>query len=515
MNNKLFFHFIYSLFYLSLSNIYTQDAPISPIIGQSIIESGDGYKPPAEQNLNPDAQLYMPRTLTPTVVLPPSRDRESLLSQTNAVIGPSSIFNIGLTFAAQYGQFDKLPYTDIYLSPYMKIGYFFIAYEIPLRFDWNSAFISRMWTSTPALISKIEVDLYYSKTNHVFRHIQASIYKGEQLFQGHGRFFYDYNPNLYAPYEPFKTLKFSLDISYFGISYLIANIAQPDLMSAEIFIKPLQGLKNPKLQTYKDLKIYAIYGMDLDPFQGYSSALYEFSPNKNSPVFSMFEIGIDIPLYASKNNIFKMMIYGDYTQIIGAKTALFTIKTGCGISGGLIMTFLEKLPIKFEISKASNYWQPRWVNMFYYLDRPYINQDGILRENKFMTISPNLTYFTSSIGFENVEKAILFQLEFYGDFSQEDLWISASFTLGNVLLKQLSFSVQWTLRSLYTITFNDIIGPNFSIIDVNLKYHMLPNMYWGVLIKINGRVGSTFIDDVHTIGTTPFIFLGIDYSFRY
>ena len=514
LNKKIITYILCSLCYLSVSYIHTQTSSTpTPIIGDPIIEFGAGYIPPTDPPINPDAQLYLPRTLEPTEVLPPARDRETLLSQTNAVIRPPSIFSAGFTFAAQYGQFDKLPYTDIYLSPYMKIGPLFVAYEVPLRFDWNKAFITRMWRSNAALISKIEIDLYYSKTNHIFKNIQASIYKGEQLYQGHGRFFYDYNPNLYAPYEPFKTFKLNLDISYFGINYIIANIAQPDLMSAEIFIKPLQGLKNPKFTVFKDLKIYALYGMDLDPFQSYSPALYEFAPNNNSPIFSMFEAGIDIPLFSTKNNLFKMMIYGDYAQIIGAETEEFTIKEGYGISGGIIMTFVDKVPIKFEISKAFNHWQPRWVNMFYYLDRPYINQDGILRENKFMTITPDLTYFTTSIGFEIPEKAIFLQLEFYGDFSNQDLWITASFTLGNVILKQLSLSVQFTLRSLYTFT--SFIDPNFSIIDINLKYHMLPNMYWGLLIKMNGRIGSTFVDNIHTINTTPFIFLGIDYSFRY
>ena len=514
MNKKIITCVLYSLSYLSLSYIHAQDSPTStPIIGEPIIDFGAGYIPPTGPPLNPDAQLYLPRTLAPTDILPPARDRESLLSQTNAVVRPPSIFSAGFTFSAQYGQFDKLPYTDIYLSPYMKIGPFFIAYEVPLRFDWTSAFITRMWISNAALVSKVEMDLYYSKTNHVFKNIQATVYKGEQLYQGHGRFFYDYNPNLYAPYEPFKTFKFGLDVSYFGFNYILANIAQPDLMSAEIFIKPLQGLKNPKFEVYKDLKIYAIYGIDLDPFQSYSPALYEFAPNNNSPVFSMFEAGIDIPLFATKNNLFKMMVYGDYAQIIGAENGGFTIKEGSGISGGLIMTFINKIPIKFEISKAFNYWQPRWVNIFYYVDRPYINEGGTIRENKFMTITPDLTYFTTSIGFEIPEKSILFQLELYGDFSNQDLWITASFTLGNILLEQLSLSFQFTLRNLYNFT--SFTDPNSSIIDINLKYHMLPNMYWGLLLKMNGRIGSTFVDDVHTIDTAPFIFLGIDYSFRY
>jgi len=514
LNKKFITYILYSLCYFSAPYIHAQDSSTpTPIIGDSVLEFGAGYIPPAGPPINPDAQLYMPQIFSPTEVLPPDRNRETLLGQTNAIVLPPSIFSMGFTFAAQYGQFDKLPYTDIYLSPYMNIGPVFIAYEVPLRFDWNGAFITRMWVSTPAILSKIEMDLYYSKTNHVFKDIQASIYKGEQLYQGHGRFFYDYNPNLYAPYEPFKTFKLSLDVSYFGINYILANIAQPDLMSAEIFIKPLQGLKNSKYEVYKDFKIYAIYGVDLDPFQSYSPALYEFAPNNNSPVFSMFEAGINIPLFATKNNVFKMMAYGDYAQIIGAKNDEFTIKEGIGISGGLIMTFIDKLPIKFEISKAFNYWQPRWVNIFYNIDRPFVNQDGILRENKFMTITPNLTYFTASIGFKIPEKSLFFQLELYGDFSKQDLWITASFTLGNIIIKQLSLSAQLTLRNLYN--FSSFTDPNSSIIDVNLKYHMLPNMYWGLLIKINGRIGSTFVDDIHTIDTAPFIFLGVDYSFRY
>ncbi|MGL5955192.1 MAG: hypothetical protein ACRC0X_01090 [Brevinema sp.] len=506
---------ILTLFLLfSTPRFFSQDAPLSPIIGDELLPPGAGYTPPPV--INPDAQLYLPETFSPTDILPSGREREELLGQTNAVVKDPPIFWGGLTLGAQYGQFDKLPYTDVFISPYMTVGPFFIAYEVPLRFDWNGTFIIRMWNSKAALISKLSTDIYYSKTNHTFRHIQASIYGGEQLFQGHGRFFYDYNPNLYTPYEPFKTFKLSLDVSYVGFNYILANIAQPDLMGLEFYIRPLAGLKNPKVQTIKDLKFYTVFGVDLDPFQGFSSTLYTFVPNPLSPTFSMFEVGLDLPVFVSQNRIFSLTLYGDYSQFIANSKDTFHIKNGSGISSGLLINFIEKIPIRFEISQAFGYWQPRWINIFYYIDRPYIEEGSVQRKNKYMTLMPNLTYFTTSIAFDWSEKNLLIQAELYGDFSSRDLWLTLSFTLGNILVKQLSLSIYWTIRQLTTIKINEWFEPQYNVIDINLKYHMMPNMYWGILFKINGRISESFdFEDQPTINTVPFIFLGVDFSFRF
>ncbi|MGL4676894.1 MAG: hypothetical protein ACRCWI_04410 [Brevinema sp.] len=509
---------IISIFFLVLSIpthlSFSQDAPQSPIIGDELLQPGAGYTPPP--TINPDAQLYLPETFSPTAVIPTGREREELLGQTNAVSKAPPIFWGGFTLGAQYGQFDKLPYTDIYLSPYIQVGPLFVAYEIPLRFDWNGTFITRMWNSDAALISKFASDIYYSKTNHTFRHIQVSVYGGEQLFQGHGRFFYDYNPNLYAPYEPFKTFKLSLDVSYIGFNYILANIAQPDLMGIEFYIRPLAGLTNPKIQALKEFKLYTVVGVDLDPFQGVSTTLYEFAPNPLSPTFSMFEVGADLPIFTSQNRMFALNLYGDYSQFLASSKDQFKIQSGSGISGGLLMTFIERIPIRFEISQAIGYWQPRWVNIFYYIDRPYVEDGSVQQKNKYMNLMPDLTYFTSSIAFDWSEKNLFIQAELYGDFSKQDLWLTLSFTLGNTLLKQLSLSIYWTIRQLTQISINEWFDPQYSVIDINLKYHMMPNMYWGILFKINGRISESFdFEGNPTISTVPFIFLGIDFSFRY
>lgn len=509
-------YFLLFIIVFIISFSYAQDAPPSPIIGDELIPTGEAYVPPAGPPLNPDAQLYLPETFSPTDILPPPRARETIAEQTNAVVKPPPIFSAGFTLGAQYGQFDKLPYTDIYLSPYMRIAMFYISYDIPLRFDWNSAFVTRMWSSSAALVSKMEMDLYYAKTNHTFQNIQLSVYEGEELFQGHGRFFYDYNPNLYNPYEPFKTLKFNLDASYIGLNYFLANIAQPDLMGGEIYIRPLAWLKSPQSQYYSNLKIYALYGVDLDPFQGFSEVLYKFSPNPNSPSFSMLEIGIDIPIYQTPKKLFALDLYGDYAHIFGAQKDSFTIQEGSGISGGVLMTFIENISLRFEMSKALGHWQPRWVNEFYYVDRPYINQGGIVRQNKFMTVTPDLTYFTANIGYADPKKGLFAQMELYGDLSHQDLWFTISFTMANILIKKLSFSFNWTMRDLYNISTNGFFSPQNTIIEMNLKYHMMPNMYWGILVKINGRLSDTFDEsDQHTITSTSFMFLGMDFSFRY
>ncbi len=506
LNILLFLLFVFN-------SSFSQDAPSSSIIGDELMSPGAGFEPQLDP-INPDAQLYMPEVFSPTETLPPSRERETLLDSTNTIIKKQPVFWGGISFSGQYGQFDELPYTDIYISPYITWGPLFLMYEVPLRFDWNSAFISRMWNSEAALISKIEAEVKYSKTNHVFRHVQASVYRGEELFLGHGKFFYDYNPNLYNPYEPFKTFKFSLDVSYIGVNYILANIAQPDLMSAEIYIRPLAGIKNPKLETYKDFKIYGVYGADFDPYQGYSPALYEFSPNSLSPEFQMFEVGVDLPVF--KNNVMSLELFGDYAKFLGSSKNNLTTPNGSGLSGGLIFNILNKIPIRFEVSKAFGEWQPRWVNVFYYVDRAYVDEGSISLQNKYTSITPNLTYYNTAISFNWFEKSLLAQIELYGDFYGQDMWLTMSFTLGNVIVKQLSLSFYLTIRDLQNIQTNYIFNPQYTVIDVRLKYHMMPNMFWGLTLKMNGRIAETFNENaVPTVAATPFIFLGIDYSFRF
>lgn len=503
------------LVFILLPNVYNaQSAPQSPIPGGQLIDSGTTYKPSSEV-INPDAQLYLPETFSPTDTIPLPKDREELVDQQNkkVLVPPKRpTFWGGVTLGAQYGQFEQLPYSDIYISPYVILGPLFLMYEIPLRFSWNGVFITRMWTSPAALVSKIEADLYYEKTNHVFQHIQASIYRGEKLIQGHGRFFYDYNPNLYAPYEPFKTFKFSLDVSYFGINFLLANIAQPDLMAGEIYIKPLAGLKN----FYKNLKIYGVLGVDLDPFQSFSPGLYLFAPNVLSPRFTMYEVGIDVPVYMTRNQIFGVSLYADYAQFLGASQDDFTIQNGSGVSGGVLMTLATKFSIQFEVSQAFNAWQPRWVNTFYYVDRPFVEFGTTERKNKYMTIIPNQMFYTGSVGYSWIEKAVSVQAEVFGDFSGNDMWFTLSFTLGNILLEKLSMSIYFTMRELTNPNRGSFLSPDNTIIDINLKYHMMKNMYWGILLKSSGRVAESFNNDQDPIiETVPFIFLGLDFSYRF
>jgi len=510
---KKFFYFF--LTYFLICPIYSQDAPVSEIPGGQILEPGQVYSPKDQPSLNTDAQLYMPETFKETTIYPPSREREPIPTKTKTYKKPS-IFQAGFQIGAQYGQFETLPYTDIYFSPYMKIDRFLFMFETPLRFDWNSAFITRMWTSKAAIISKIELQMHYDFTNSIVQYFQFNITRTQNIIQGHGRFFYDYNPNLFGPYETFKSLSVKFDMNYIGFNYLLANIAQPDLMSAEFYIRPLAWIKNPKYQYFKDFKLYGVYGIDLDPFQSYSPGLYLFSPNLDSPSLSMIEFGLDFPIVSIKK-VFDLMIYGDYSTILANSKSNLKIPGGYGISGGFLMTFIKKLPIRFEISKAFGTWTPRWVNIFYFVDRPYYNNGAFIRPNKILTTTPNLLYYTSSIGFEWIEKGIFFNTEVYGDFSLNNMWLTLSLTIGEELLKKLSLSVYWTIRNINNTGLAYI--PQNTILEIRAKYHMLPNMTWGVLWKQSGIVGSTFQEingvDNPTIATKPFQFLGVDFAFRY
>lgn len=506
------FSFIILLYYLVLP-IYSQENLPSTIPGIQVVEPGKPYKPD-KNSLNTDADLYMPETFNKTTIYPPSREKAPI--PIAKIPKKHSLFRAGFTIGAQYGQFETLPYTDIYFSPYMQIDKFLLMYETPLRFDWNSSFITQMWTSMAAILSKIELQLNYNFTNSIVQYIQLNISRTQNVIQGHGRFFYDYNPNLFGPYETFKSVSTKFDMTYFGFNFLLANIAQPDLMSGEIYIRPLSWIKNPKLQYFKEFKLYGVYGIDFDPFQSFSQGLYLFSPNPNSPMFSMIEVGADIPIISIKK-IFDLMIYGDYSSILPASRSNFKINSGYGISGGVLLNFIKKIPIRFEVSKAFNSWAPRWVNIFYFVDRPYFNENDVIRQNKFMTLPQNLTYYTTSIGFEWLEKSVFFNAEIYGDFDMQNLWLTLSLTIGEALIKKLTISAYWTIRDLQKTGI--VYIPQNTVLEIRAKYHMLPNMVWGILWKQSGIVGSTLSDidgvETATITTKPFQFLGMDFSFRY
>ena len=489
---------------------------LNPSLSHAQEEIGGGapYNATAGPPLNLDIEEKLPKVFPPTDPSPRTRDRETLADQTNSVVQEKTVYRAGFTLGAQYGQFDKFPYTDIYLSPYMQLGPFFLMYEIPLRFDWNSSFVTQLWTSAPAALAKIEMDLYYAKANHVFRYIKTTITDPTALSMGHGRFLYDYNPNLLAPYETTKSLNFGLDVSYVGFNFILANIGKPDMMAAELYLRPFARLKNPKFQAYQDFKIYLVFGTDLDPYQNFSEELYKYNPNPNAPKFSMYEVGLDFPVYKTMNNVFELELYGDYSQILASSQGGLSIKSGSGVAGGIIFNFLQKIPIRVEIAQAFGSWQPHMVDSFYDTEKTYYKEGTSEISNKFMNIIPDLTYYTVAMGFQLPEKAFFVNIELYGDVLANDLGLTVSLSLGNILLKQLSFSVAFTMKNLTQENFFTL--PNTIMIDLNLKYHMLPNMYWGILFKMNDRIGNTEdLAGTPIVGTKPFIFLGMDYSFRY
>ena len=503
--------------FICFASVYAQgNATFLP--GDNIIQQGDALRP--QESSVPDAQLYLPETFEQTDILPPLRRPADI------PVPPSpkkpSIIRAGFNIGAQYGQFDTLPYSDIFFSPYMQIAWFYMSYDIPLRFDWTSAFVTALWTTKAALVSKITFDFQYSstKTNTFFQRIGISVVTNQSISIGHGRFFYDYHPNLFGPYEVFKTLSFQMDTKYIGFNYLLANIAQPDLMAIELYTKPLSGIKNPRAQFLKDLKLYFVYGTDLDPFQSFSPGLYLFSPSSNPFPLNMIEAGVEFPL-AQKKNIFDFMIYVDYAHIFGGSSSInvdFTIPSGSGLTGGFLMMFGQIVPIRFEVSQAFGSWQPRWVNEFYYIDRPNINQDGVIRLPKVQTTIPNLTYYNASLGVQLLKQNVFINLEIYGDFKLNDMWFKASLDMGQELLKFFTVGISWTVRNILKQGLG--YSPNNTVLEISARYHMLPNMTWELLWKQSGMMESVFTETtsgnlVHTIDAKQFIFIGANFSYRY
>lgn len=503
--------------FICFASVYAQgNATFLP--GDNIIQQGDALRP--QESSVPDAQLYLPETFEQTEILPPLRRPADI--PVPLVPKKTSIFRAGFNIGAQYGQFDTLPYSDIFFSPYMQIAWFYISYDIPLRFDWTSAFVTALWTPKAALVSKITFDFQYAgtKTNAIFKRIGISVATNQSISIGHGRFFYDYHPNLFGPYEVFKTLSFQIDTKYIGFNYLLANIAQPDLMALELYIKPLSGVKNLQAQFLKDLKLYFIYGTDLDPFQSFSPGLYLFSPSSNPFPLNIIETGLEFPL-AQKKNVFDFMIYVDYAHIFGGSSPInadFTIPAGSGLSGGFLMTFGKIVPIRFEVSQAFGSWQPRWVNEFYYIDRPNINQNGSIRLPKVQTTVPNLTYYNASLGIQVLKQNVFINLEIYGDFKLNDMWFKASLDMGQELLKFFTVGISWTVRNIIKEGLG--YSPNNTVLEISARYHMLPNMTWELLWKQSGMMESVFAETtsgnlVHTIDAKQFIFIGANFSYRY
>ncbi|MGL4389077.1 MAG: hypothetical protein ACRCTJ_06775 [Brevinema sp.] len=499
--NPLFFLLI---LFISLSSLLFSQEEASPF---STAYENINLTPPR------NSETYKPISSNPSG----TRQYEELSSFTNKTSSKKQHrYYAGFKFGAQYGQFETLPYTDIIFTPYMQLGPFFLGYQIPLRFDWRNAFITSMWNSTSAAVSKIEMSLYYSNTNSIFRFIQAEITEKENIYQGHGRFFYDYNANQYAPYEIAKSFVFGLDISYLSMNYTIANIAAPSLMGAELAIKPMAWIKNNKYFFYKNFKIYGVFGLDLSPFHGHHLRLYDYNQadkSSTSPTFSMLEAGIDIPVFEIKNK-FSLLAYGDFSYIFANSKDNLIINSASGISYGILMNIINYLPIRIEISHAIGSWAPRWVNKFYNLDRVYIPNTGCFKENKILSTIPNLTYYNASIGFDWKNK-IFFNAEVFGDVVMNDLWTTLSLKLGKDLLQLFTVDFGVSIRGLGKGPLL-IINQNSFVLELDLKYHMLPNMFWGLQWKYSGVIGNIFrAPETSKLSTKPFHFLGLNFSFQY
>ncbi|MGL4562533.1 MAG: hypothetical protein ACRCVW_01580 [Brevinema sp.] len=458
-------------------------------------------------------------TFDPIPSLPSgNRQTQSLESFTNTTkTRKKRRYYAGFKFGGQYGQFETIPYSDVIFTPYMQLGPLFLGYEVPLRFNWRTSFISSLWTSPAAAISKIEMSLYFSKTNSIFKYIQAEITTKQQIYQGHGRFFYNYNANQYGPYEPSKSFVFGLDTSYFGINYSLANIASPTLMAGEIFFRPIAGIKNKQYSFYKNFKLYAVLGVDLSAFHGHHIQLYDYASadnQKNSPTFSMIEAGMDIPLFEVSNK-FNLLLYADYSYIFEDSKNNLVIPSASGISYGLLMKIYQIFPIRFEMSHAFGNWQPRWVDKFYNIDRVYLANQNCFKPNKVLSTIPDLIYYNASFGIEWIKKAVFINLEVFGDTGMNDFGVTMSLSLGKELLKLFSADIAFTIRGL-TEGAGLIINQNTFVFELDLKYHMLPNMYWGMQWQYSGLIGNVFRGpNTVKLDTKPFHFIGLNFSFQY
>ncbi|MGL4394827.1 MAG: hypothetical protein ACRCS8_06355 [Brevinema sp.] len=506
MKSQKFSYSLLLVMLLSMSPLSSQENTELPL-GGSAFDNIDRSRPSDREGYDPIPS--MPEN---------SRDRQELSSFTNkTTIKQRSPYYAGFQFGAAYGQFETSPYTDIIITPYMQIGPFFLGYEVPLRFDWYQSFITSVWDSPEAAISKIKMNLYYEQTNSFFRFIQAEISEKQNIYQGHGRFFHDYNANQYSPYEVVKSFNFALDLSYVTLNYTLANIASPSLMGTEVAIRPLAWINNEKYAFYRNFRIYGVWGLDLSSYHGYYIGLYNFAEadnRKNSPKTSMIELGAEIPIFEVKDK-FNLTAYGDYAKISADSKNKLIVNAGSGVSYGLIMTIMDLMPIRFEMSHAQGHWAPRWVNKFYNIDRVYIDDGISFKANKALSITPNLIYYNTSIGID-WKTRVFFNAEVFGDTAMNDLWLTLSLKLGKELLRFFTMDLAVSMRGLVNGR-STIINHNNFIMELDFKYHMLPNMYWGLQWKYSAIVG-----DVHdgsaftsTLGTKPFHTLGLNFSFQF
>ncbi|MGL5721359.1 MAG: hypothetical protein ACRCY4_03040 [Brevinema sp.] len=494
MNKNLFIFFI-----LASGLVYSQDA-----IGGTV-------------NLQPEVRPVQPGVITPVtggVAIapnPPSRNRELLPSFGVPTARPQAPVWFGIDIGAYYGQYTALPYADLFFTPYLRLWNLTFAYDLTMRFDFNSSFVTKTWTDPEALISRISMRMTWINPNEqsLFQSISLNISTNNNITLGHGRLFYNYDPSPFSPTETLKTASFSMDASYVGMNAYIANIARPDLFGAEMFFRPLYGVKNPRIDYIKDLRLYIAYAGDFDPTQGIYNGFYDFTPSENPNALHSMEVGIEIPL-ASKRDIFLLTGYTDISFNVGAAR-------GLGIAAGLIFNFIKIFPIRVEYAQGIDQWSPHFADIFYTLDRVRVDTNSVLIPSKVETLSQNIGWYTVSLGIEHPSKAIFINFEIAGDAAANDLQLLISLVLGQQFLKIFSLDVTFAVRNLLQTNPFDV--PRDMALSITARYHMMPNMTWELLWRIRGIYAEqvVFVNGLPqlTAGIDPYQFLGMGFSYRY
>ena len=443
---------------------------------------------------------------------PPSRNRVLLPAFGIPTARRQAPVWLGIDIGAYYGQYSALPYADLFFTPYLRLWNLTIAYDLTMRFDFSSALVTRTWTDPEALVSRISMRMTWINPNQqsLFQSVSLNISTNNNITLGHGRMFYNYDPSPFSPTETLKTASFSMDASYVGMNAYMANIARPDLFGAEIFFRPLFGVKNPRIDYIKDLRVYATYAADFDPTQGLYNGFYDFTPSANPNAFHSVEAGIEIPL-ATKKDIFTLTGYGDVSFNVGAAR-------GFGGAAGLIFTFVKILPIRFEYAQGADTWSPHFADIFYTLDRVRIDTNGVLSPSKVEGLEKNIGWYTIALGIENPSKGVFLNFELAGDAGTSDLQILVNLVLGQQLLKVFSLDMTFAVRNLLqtTNTFDILRDMTFS---VTARYHMLPNMTWEILWRIRGIAAEQviYVNGIPslTAGIDAYQFLGLGFSYRY
>lgn len=285
---------------------------------------------------------------------------------------------------------------------------------------------------------------------------------------GNGFIMGNYANTLFLPELRIFGMNFDIDgelfdFPYVGFQSFIGNLANPDIIGARLFVRPLVWLSMPILPQ---LEVgYTMVG-DIDPFRFVEDPTV-FGYN-NVDEEAILVQGADFRLPLLSNDILSLATFGD---VVFQGTH----------SGGMLGVggrFFKVLPLGVQLRFLGENFIPSYYGATYDIYRPIYY---IIANSEEEAIPATVGWYANT-GFAFFDDQLMMNISLDGPFKQPvpeepDNWVNwphlrMTFLVGQELLQGFDFNFEYDKKNIQS--FSDLIDPTDAVISAAVNYYTGP-----------------------------------------